>query len=229
MAPLRVFYGGTFDPLHNGHVAIALAAQAALDCDVWLVPAADPPHRAPTTASAGQRATMVQLAIAGHPGLHLDQRELRRGRPSYSVETLRELRVEFGDAAPLALLIGADSLAELATWREWRSLLEMAHLVVADRRGQGRPDRAPDGLPAAVAQVVDPRWATTPEELHAAPAGLLFALHQPLHPESATRIRQAMAAGQAWQDAVPPAVAGYIASHGLYGVSVDGAGPAAPL
>ena len=152
---LRLFYGGTFDPIHNGHLAIARAARDALCVTVRLMPAADPPHRAPPGASAAQRAHLLDLAVKGERGLCVDRRELRRAARlpasrSYTVDTLRELRMELGDAAPLALLIGADSLLGLPGWHEWRALFGLAHFVVADRPGNlldaGLPPELADAL-----------------------------------------------------------------------------------
>ncbi|WP_157722848.1 nicotinate-nucleotide adenylyltransferase, partial [Stenotrophomonas pictorum] len=142
MAPSRLWllYGGTFDPVHNGHLAIARCARDELASPVRLMPAADPPHRAPPGADAAQRAAMLELAIAGEPGLSVDLRELVRakehpGVPSWTVDTLRQLRAQIGASQPVALLIGADSLLGLPEWHEWERLLELAHLVVADRPG----------------------------------------------------------------------------------------------
>ena len=132
---LRIFYGGTFDPVHNGHVAIARAVRDALDADIALLPAADPPHKNGTHADAEQRATMLELAIAGEPRLHIDRRELHRTGPSYTVDTLRELRDELGPSQPIAWLVGADAIPELDTWREWRRLFDYAHVIAAERPG----------------------------------------------------------------------------------------------
>ena len=99
---LRVCYGGTFDPVHNGHLAVARAARDALQAQVFLLPAADPPHKGPTQANAQQRARMLDLALAGETGLKVDRRELYREGPSYTIDTLLELRAELGDEVPLA-------------------------------------------------------------------------------------------------------------------------------
>lgn len=124
---LRIHYGGTFDPVHLGHLAIARAARDQLQVAVRLLPAADPPHRAAPGADAGQRAHMLALAIGDEPGLLLDLRELERsarqpGVPSYTVDTLRELRAELGPHQPLAWLVGADSLLGLTGWHDWEAL-----------------------------------------------------------------------------------------------------------
>jgi nicotinate-nucleotide adenylyltransferase len=219
---LLVFYGGTFDPVHEGHLAIARAARDALATTIRLMPAADPPHRAPPGARAAQRADMLELAIAGEPGLCIDRREFGRAGPSYSIDTLRELRTEFGDDAPIALLVGADSFAALPTWHEWRGLFDLAHFVVADRPGSPLDQGLAPELEAALAG----RWRDAPEALSRAPAGRVLRLRQPLHAESATAIRDRIAAGLPWEDEVRPAVAGYIRRHRLYLNGGRGDGPA---
>ncbi len=215
---LMVFYGGTFDPVHNGHLAIARHAAQELQVPVRLMPAADPPHKDLLGADASQRAAMLVLAAAGDPLLEVDQRELRRaerqpGVPSWSVDTLRELRAEHGPDQPLALLMGADSLLGLPTWHEWEHLLGLAHIVVAER-----PGSLLDGsLPEVLAEHLQGSWADTPAQLQMAPAGRVLRLRQPLYGESATQVRRLIAEGGNWQPLVPAAVAGYILAQGLYG------------
>lgn len=209
---LRVYYGGTFDPVHDGHLAIARAARDTLDATIRLMPAADPPHRAPPGANAAQRARMLDLAVAGEPRLLVDTRELARAGRSYTVETLRELRREIGDAAPVALLVGADSFLDLPQWREWQALFDLAHFVVAQRPGSPLEQ----GLAPELAALVAGRDAADAAALRAAPAGRVLRLNQPLHAESASEVRQRIAAGQPWQDLVPAPVAVYIERHGLY-------------
>ena len=214
---LSLYYGGTFDPVHNGHLAIARAARDELAVPVRLMPAADPPHRAPPGAHASQRAHMLDLAVAGEAGLSVDRRELERARRqpqarSYTVDTLHELRGELGAQAPIALLVGADSLVSLPTWKSWRELFGLAHFVVAERPGSPL-----DGeLAAELAAELQGRWHERPEALQATPAGRLYRLHQPLQPESASDLRRRIAAGQPWRDLLPAAVAAYIADERPY-------------
>jgi nicotinate-nucleotide adenylyltransferase len=218
-APLRLYYGGTFDPLHNGHLAIAGAARDELGVEVCLVPAADPPHRAPPGASALQRAQMVALAIADQSGLCLDERELQRAQaqtqPSYTVDTLAGLRAELGADVPLAWLLGADSLVGLNGWHHWRELLELAHIVVAERPGLSLER----DLPAELVEYFHGRWTRSSTLLTAAPAGYIHRLQQPLREESASQVRRLIAASGAWQELLPASVAQYIVAHGLYGTS----------
>lgn len=217
-SPLQLFYGGTFDPFHRGHLAIARIARDALHVPVHLLPAADPPHRAPPGANATQRARMLELAISSEPGLRIDRRELERaqrhpGVPSWTVDTLRDLRAELGLDQPLALLIGADSLIGLAGWHESEALLGLTHFVVAERPGSSL-----DGsLPPALAERLQGAWTDHPEALLQQPSGRVWRLRQPLHETSATEVRAAIAKGRDWRQLVPAAVADYIAENGLYG------------
>ena len=215
---LRVFYGGTFDPVHDGHLAIARAARDALHVDIALVPAADPPHRPPPGASAADRVAMLELALAGETGLRLDLRELERAGRSYSIDTLRGLRAELGDEAPLALLVGADSFLALPTWKEWRALFGLAHFVVAERMGS--PLEA--ALPPELAQAVAGRWREDPAALSRSPAGGVLRLRQPLQPQSASELRARIAAGRPWRHLLPGPVADFIQARGLYGATVTG-------
>lgn len=216
---LHVFYGGTFDPVHNGHLAIACAARDALATDIHLLPAADPPHRPPPGASARDRAEMVRLGIDGIPGLVLDLRELQRDGRSWSIDTLRALRAQLGPGAPIAWLVGADSFRDLPTWKDWRSLFGLTHFVVAERAGFPIGGDANEPLQRAL----DGRWITDPAALRAAPAGRVLSLHQTLYAHSATRIRECIAAELDWRPLVPPTVADYIVQHHLYGVSGEAA------
>lgn len=212
MTALHLYYGGTFDPVHDGHLAIARAARDALAATVRLMPAGDPAHRAPTAARAAQRAEMLDLAVAGEAGLSVDRRELQRAGRSYTVDTLHALRAELGDAAPIALLLGADSFIGLPTWKEWETLFDLAHFVVAERPGSALDDT----LPAALAAAGGGRWITSPSDLRNAPAGRLLRLRQPLHGASASAVRARIAGGGDWESLVPDAVAAYIRRHSLY-------------
>lgn len=210
--PILALYGGTFDPVHEGHLEIARCARDALAATVHFMPAADPPHRPAPGASAAQRVAMLRLALADEAGLALDTRELERSEPSWTVETLRGLRRELEPAAPVALLVGADSFLDLPQWREWRELFELAHFVVAERSGSPL-DR---GLREPLAGAVAGRLVEEPELLRQEPAGRVLLLRQPLQPGSATRLRNQVASHGDWQALVPPAVAGYIGRNGLY-------------
>jgi nicotinate-nucleotide adenylyltransferase len=215
---LALYYGGTFDPVHAGHLAVARAVRAAFGIAPAFVPAADPPHRPAPGASAAQRTRMLEIALAAEPGFRVDTRELRRHGPSWTVGTLRELRAEAGPEAPLAWVLGADSFRGLPAWHEWEALLELAHFVVAVR-----PGHALDPLPPVLAAACAGRWRDDPADLAGAPAGRLFRLDMALHPASATEVRRGLAGGEAHAGWLDPAVAAYIARQGLYR---GGPGPA---
>ncbi|WP_330969935.1 nicotinate-nucleotide adenylyltransferase, partial [Lysobacter sp. A3-1-A15] len=169
------------------------------------------PHRAPPGASALHRARMLDLAVAGERGLAVDRRELARGGRSYSIETLREIRAELGDGAPVAWLVGADSFLDLPAWRDWQALFDLSHFVVAQR-----PGASLDVLPEALDHFVASRWTRDAGDLHASPAGRVWRLAQPLQAESGTQVRQAIAADADIDGLVAPAVGEYIHRHALY-------------
>jgi len=188
MKPLAVF-GGTFDPVHIGHLSVAWEAAELLDAEVRLMPASVPPHRPPPIASAAQRVAMLRAALRGQSRLTLDTRELSRHGPSYTVDTLRELRGEQGER-PLLLLLGADAFAGLPSWHRWRELFELAHIGVF-----GRPGVAP--LPAGeLATEIAGRRAEALAAVKTRPAGLVVELAVTPLEISATRIRQLLAAGR---------------------------------
>lgn len=212
-----VGYGGTFDPVHRGHVAVARAVRDALDATVHLLPAADPPHKDATHADAVHRRRMLEMAVAGERGLRVDARELERAGPSYSVDTLTAVRAEIGAQAPLVWVVGADSLMQLHRWHRWQALFDVAHLLAV-----GRPGHALD--PAASSDAQAARWLAARvlplARLLERPAGGLALLPlQPPRTESSTAIRAAIADGRAWEADVPASVAAYIRRHRLYAMA----------
>lgn len=211
-----VGYGGTFDPIHCGHLAVARTVRDRLDVDVRLVPAADPPHKAATQADASHRARMVELAVAGERGLRVDRRELVRDMPSYSIDTLTDVRAEIGPAVPLVWVIGADSLAQLHRWHRWRALFDVGHVLAVGRPGFPLDAAGLADVDADLAGAIRERLRPV-ESLLDAPAGGLATLPmEPPRTESSTDIRRRIAAGEAWSAQVPPAVAAYIVRHRLY-------------
>jgi nicotinate-nucleotide adenylyltransferase len=188
MKPLALF-GGTFDPVHLGHLSVAWEASELLDADVRLMPANVPPHRHAPTASPAQRVAMLKAALQGQDRLTLDTRELRREGPSYTIDTLRELRGELGER-PLVLLLGADAFAGLPSWQSWRELFDHAHIGVLNR----------PGIDAAwsvdLALEILPRRVTDPRLLHELPAGKVIELAVTPLEISATRIRELLAEGR---------------------------------
>ena len=208
--------GGTFDPVHLGHLGLADDARRALGVpEVRLVPAGDPPHRAAPGASAAHRLAMLRLAIERHPGLAIDERELERQGKSYTALTLDELRAE--DARrPIVLILGADAFRGLPTWHRWRELVELAHLAVAARPG----DPFDAALPDALVPLWRERRAASAGELLASPAGRILVVRIVPRDISASAIRASIARGGADAERaralLPPAVWDYIAEHRLY-------------
>ena len=213
MAPY-VGYGGTFDPVHCGHVAAARAVASALSADVNLIPAADPPHKDVTHADAGHRRRMLELAVAGERRLRIDPRELMRDGPSYTVDTLASIREEVGAGTPVIWVVGADSLSQLRRWHQWRTLFDLAHIVAVGRPGHAL-DPASSGDAQAALFLAD-RLAPIDELLQAAAGRLALLPMEPPREESSTSIRAQVASGAQWEHLVPTAVAAYIHRHQLY-------------
>ena len=188
MKPLALF-GGTFDPVHLGHLSVAWEAAELLDAEVRLIPASIPPHRPPPIASAAQRVVILRTALQGQSRLSLDTRELDREGPSYTVDTLVGLRTEQG-ARPLVLLIGADAFANLASWDRWRELFDIAHIGVLSRPGVSA------SLPGELERELAGRRVADPMSLRALPAGKVIELAVTPLEISATRIRELLAAGR---------------------------------
>jgi len=209
--PIGIF-GGTFNPIHCGHLRSALELREQLQlAEVRMMPAAAPPHREAPECPAEFRAELVELAIAGEPGLVCDRRELARPGPSYTYDSLRELRTEFGAERSLCLVVGADAVAALDTWHRWRELVQLAHLVVIARPGWQVPESG------AVAGWLEQHMTTDASVLQREPAGHI--LLQQLRPLdiSSTEIRHMIAAGRSPRYLVPDVVWQHIQDRALYG------------
>lgn len=215
--PMHVIYGGTFDPIHHGHLRTALEVADRLGvATVNLVPCHIPPHRGATGASAEQRLKLLDLAVADEPQLAVDDRELRRAGASYTADTLRQLREELGPDQPLVMVVGTDSFAGFDRWREWQSIPELAHILVVQRPGA---ELDPSGAPA---RMLAQRRVSTPESLKTRPRGLMLDLQLPLLDISATGIRERVSTGRSARYLMPDAVWREIRRQGLYGACPDG-------
>lgn len=202
--------GGTFNPVHVGHLRGALDCRDRLGLDaVRLIPASLPPLKATPGVDAEHRSRMLELAVEGIAGLEVDRRELRRPGLSYTVDTLRELRAELGPERPLVFIMGEDALGNLHRWNEWRDLLQFANIAVLAR-------------PFPI-QTLDPEvrlWIdghmVTPARLVEQPAGCMSRLQQPAIDVSSTGLREALETGADARFLLPDAVLEYIEHHGLY-------------
>lgn len=213
MKPIGIL-GGTFDPIHYGHLRMAQELLQALKLDeVRFIPAANPPHRDQPATSASHRAEMLRLAIAGNPQFRLDDRELQRSGPSYAVDTLLSLRAELGKGVSLSLLLGSDVFLGLTSWRRWDELLSLAHIVVAHR-----PHAAPS--PENMAGPLKALWqqynTTSIEDLAKTSCGKILLHHITPLDISATQIREQLAQGSSPRYLVPESVIDYITTHQLY-------------
>jgi nicotinate-nucleotide adenylyltransferase len=205
--------GGTFDPVHFGHLRLAQEAAEILGLErVRWVPAGRPWHRTQPRAPAKHRLEMVRLAIRGNALFELDDAEIRQGSPGYTVETLERLREKLGAARPLVLLLGTDAFRGLTTWERWRELFELAHVFVAQRPGHSL---TPGGMSAALASEWRKR-AGTPDALRRRPAGSIIAYGTTALDISASAIRAHFAQSRSPRYLLPSAVLDYIHAHRLY-------------
>jgi nicotinate-nucleotide adenylyltransferase len=205
-------FGGTFDPIHYGHLRTAFEMLQALRFDeVRFMPCGNPPHRGKTYADAELRLEMVRVATEGQHGFVVDDRELRRDGPSYSVDTLATLRNEF-PLRPIALMIGMDAFLGLPKWYQWREILQLAHIVVAHRPGWRAPDIGPLG------ELLADRGTHRIGDLHQAKSGHIF-IHDVTQLEiSSTEIRELVAVGRDPRFLMPDSVRDVIDRSGCYAV-----------
>jgi nicotinate-nucleotide adenylyltransferase len=209
--PLIGIMGGTFNPIHNGHLRLAqeLAEQLTLS-QVRFIPSANPPHKATPKVSAQQRAEMVQLAIADNALFALDTRELERLGASYTIDTLISLKTEFTQHA-LCLIMGSDAFAKLDTWHRWQELINYCHIILVQR-----PSTTPTGLNQAMQDFMLAHYT---EDLHAlseTDSGCISMLAIPALDISSSQIRELMALGRNPRYLSPKAVVDYMQLNSLY-------------
>lgn len=207
--PLGIF-GGTFDPIHHGHLRTAFELREALRLgEVRFLPTGSPPHREATLASSEMRLAMVRAAVQDEPAFTVDDRETRRSGLSYSVDTLVELRAEFPQRS-ICLLLGMDAFLGLPNWHRWREILELAHVVVAHRPGWKAPTQGPLG------EVMVDRGTGSVRDLHEATAGRVF-VHAVTQLEiSSTELRALISRGRNPRYLVPDSVCKLLRETGWY-------------
>jgi nicotinate-nucleotide adenylyltransferase len=208
-APIGIF-GGTFDPIHFGHLRTAFELWQALKlAQVRFLPTGDPPHRDAPLTTPELRLQMVSAAIAGISAFVVDDREMRRTGVSYSVDTLAELRRDFPDRS-ICLLLGMDAFLGLPNWHRWREMFDLAHVVVAHRPGWKAPMTGPLG------EIMVDRGTGSVRDLHSVPAGRVH-VHAVTQLEiSSTELRQLILAGRDLRYLVPDSVRELILSTGCY-------------
>ena len=201
-------YGGSFDPVHEGHLGTASEAGKLTGCEwVMMIPAALSPGKSAPMVSGQQRLEMLQLAVADRPDLRVDSCEVERQGPSYTVDTLTSLRQR--GVEKLLLIMGADSFIKLESWHSWQTLFELAHILVAKRPGVACE-------PAdELAQQFSRRRASCVAALHERPCGLILETTLTQYPISSTQIRAQLSSGN-WPVGLPRAVGDYIKRFNLY-------------
>ncbi len=203
-------FGGTFDPVHRGHLDVARVVREALSLDeIWFIPARHPPHRTAPTASAPHRFAMVALALAGQTEMKVCDIEMAGAGPSYTIDTLTAVEARWPTlAGRLCFIAGADAFLDIATWRSWTALLDRAHFAVVSRPGCSAPSlRA--ALPELAARMHD-----APAPLSAAPR--IFLVDATTSAVSSTEARQALRQGSAITGLLPEPVAEYARRQALY-------------
>ncbi|HEX9687089.1 MAG TPA: nicotinate-nucleotide adenylyltransferase [Burkholderiales bacterium] len=214
-APIGVL-GGTFDPIHYGHLRLAEEVGERLRLEeVRLVPSGTPPHRSAPEVTADHRLAMTQLAAAGNARFKVDAREVRRAGPGYTFDTLKELRAEAGEARPLALLLGADAFLEFATWHRWREIFGLAHVAVAHRPGFPI-EQWTARMPQPLAREYSARLMQQPLAIHLSASGGIVVVPFTALDISATAIRDMLRAGASPRYLLPGAILDYIRANRLY-------------
>jgi nicotinate-nucleotide adenylyltransferase len=225
MTPTRLgLLGGTFDPIHCGHIDIGTAADAALGLTgLVVIPSNIPPHRSMPVATPFHRFAMVALAIAGRAHWRVSDAELREPSPSYTTTTLERMQRRGYRPVELFFIIGADAFADIASWKNYPAVLEQAHFAVVSRPGLTVRE-----LMLRVPWVAGRTTEPTPTMLGST-TPLIFLIDAPTADVSATAIRQRRAAGESIHGLVPPSVEQHIEQHGLYANPAgSGAAPAEP-
>ncbi len=214
LQPIGIF-GGTFDPIHFGHLRLAEEMAESLELDhVRFIPTGMPPHRSRPRTGAIHRLEMVRIATANNPRFMVDEREALLPHLSYTADTLRALRAELGEQQSLCLLMGADAFLNLSSWQRWQELFLLSHIVIAHRPGFPQSTWK-DAMPEVLRDEIDTRMAN-PQDLAHCAAGLIVSRAITALDISATHIRETLHAGRNPRYLLPDAVLDYIYTFQLY-------------
>jgi nicotinate-nucleotide adenylyltransferase len=225
-SPLGIF-GGTFDPIHNGHIyPVIEAAEKTNIKKVALMPCYIPSHKNPAVASSEDRLKMVELTCVDYPLFYPDSRDINRGKPTFSVDSLKEIR-EAMPTTPLCFFIGTDSFHNLFTWHDWLTLFSLCHFVVCERKGesvkeiQGISESSSKQHASQLKTLLNKRQTFTPIALHNSLAGHIYVANTQTLNVSSTQIRQQLYKNQSVEGFLPPKILDYIQQHKLYQQSAD--------
>jgi len=203
--------GGTFDPVHNGHLRMALEVQQQLNLsEVRLIPLNIPPHRSQPVATNKHRLNMLTKAVTGIDGLIIDDREINRDETSWTIDTVKTLRDEFPDQS-LCLLMGEDAFVTLDNWRSWQELTDYVHIIVASRTARDSAN-----YPGAVKSFFKQREVTFTDPLEEQLCGCIFCAQIPMLDISSTQIRELIKNGKNADFLLPQPVLEYINDNKLY-------------
>lgn len=219
--PAIALLGGTFNPIHFGHLRMAQELAESLQLsEVRFIPAANPPHKAAPDADAEHRAAMVRLAIANNPMFSFDDRELRRAGASYTMDTLLSLRDEMGEKVSLILLMGSDAFTKFDTWHRWQEIIQLCHIALVQRPLTAN-EHASDinhNLPKSLETFLHNHYTEHGDDLHSSPAGFVTMQHITALDISSTVIRNTFQQKRSARYLMPDSVIDYIQTHQLYDI-----------
>ncbi|WP_036300182.1 nicotinate-nucleotide adenylyltransferase [Methylotenera sp. L2L1] len=208
--------GGTFNPIHYGHLRMAQELAESLGIDsIRFIPAANPPHKSTYNISASHRAAMVNLAIADNPLFRIDEQELNRAGHSYTIDTLQNLRDELGHDVSIILFMGSDAFTQFDTWHRWQEIITLCHIALVQRpqTSKTEPSRK---LSPTLESFLHNHYTETSDDLHTSPAGYITMRQITALDISSTAIRDAFQQGKATRYLMPDSVIDYIQAHQLY-------------
>lgn len=209
--------GGTFNPIHFGHLCMAQELADALNFDeVRFIPAANPPHKNTPSISAEHRAAMLRLAIADNPLFKFDDRELQRDGVSYSIDTLQNLRDELGSQTSITLLMGSDAFTKFDTWHRWQEIIQLCHIAIVQRPQMQKQTQEITKLSKALETFLHNHYSEHGDDLRTSPAGFITMRQITALDISSTAIREAIKQGHSVRYLVPDSVLEYIQAHQLY-------------